>query len=113
MLRLRLASLALASGVLFTLSGCCAFCENGQPSFPRLFNRSASSAPHSAECECHNAFMAPPPTMIGMSSAQGPILMQPSTASAQTPIPITNLPATQPPQMFRVPNAPPTAYVPN
>lgn len=114
MLRLRLASLALASGVLFTLPGCGIFGDG--PMFPRLFpSRCSSYAPTShagPECECHNAFMGPQPQM--MSSAQGPIFTTPATASATTPIPITNIPATsQPPSIFRVPSAPPTAYVPN
>ena len=84
--------------------------------FPRLFPpRTTSYAPHTGECECHNSFMAPPPSaMVGMSSSQGPILTQPAAASTQTmPIPITNLPSGQVPQMFRYPNAPPTAYVPS
>jgi hypothetical protein len=113
MLRLRLATLALASGVLFTLSGCCSFCENGQfRLFPSRSSGYGAFSHPTAECECHNAFMAPPPAM--MSSAQGPVMTMPSTASATTPIPITNIPATtQPPSIFRVPSAPPTAYVPN
>lgn len=104
MLRLRLASLALASGVLFTLSGCYSMCDSG-PLFPRLFDRSSSYRPTShPECECHNSsFMAPAPTMISQGSM---------TPSSPSQIPITNIPAGQPPMLFKTPNAAPTPYVP-
>ena len=112
MLRLRLAYLALASGVLFTLSGCCSFCENGR--FTLFPNRTAGYASYGgADCDCHNTFMSPAPTMM----MQGPVTTMPMTATAQpqmpTQIPITDVPTTPRPQLFRVPNAPPTAYVPN
>ena len=106
MLRLRLASLALASGVLFTLSGCTSSCER-EPLFSRLFDRSSSYRPmshSSAECECHNLFMGPMPTMM---SSQGTMTTMPSSA---TSIPITNIPQGQPPMLFK--NAAPTPYVP-
>ena len=105
MLRLRLASLALASGVLFTLSGCCSFCENGSM-FPRLFDRSSSYRPVShagPDCECgHNSFMAPMPTMISQGS-------MPSSAPSMPAI--VNIPASQnQPPLFKTPNAVPTPW---
>jgi hypothetical protein len=107
MLRLRLAFLALASGLLFTLSGCCSFCEE-RPLFPRLFNRSSMSI-RTGECECHSAHS---PQMMD-AGAQGPILITPGGAGQTVPIPITNIPANQPPQIFKAPQAPPTPYVPS
>jgi hypothetical protein len=96
--------LALASGVLATLSGCTSMCDSG-PMFPRLFDRSSSYGMRSsAECECHNSYMAPMPTMI---SSQGTMTTMPSSA---TSIPITNIPQGQPPMLFK--NAAPTPYVP-
>jgi len=104
MLRLRMASLALASGVLVTLSGCTSTCER-EPLFSRLFDRSSSyGSRSSAECECHNSFMGPTPTMM---PSQGTMTTMPSSA---TSIPITNIPQGQPPQLFK--NAAPTPYVP-
>jgi len=107
MLRLRLACLALASGLLFTLSGCCSFCEESRL-FPRLFNRSSMCGP-TGECECRSAHL---PQMMD-AAAQGPILTTPGVAGQTVPVPITNLPANQPPQIFRAPQAPPTPYVPS
>jgi hypothetical protein len=110
MLRLRLAFLALASGLLFTLPGCCSFCEDGRL-FPRLFNHRSMSMPTHGlpgECECHSAHM--PPMMD--AAAQGPILTAPGVAGQTVPIPITNFPGNQPPQAFKVPQASPTPYVP-
>jgi hypothetical protein len=107
MLRLRLAFLALASGLLFTLSGCCSFCEE-RPLFPRLFSRSSMSRP-TGECECHSAHL---PQMMD-AAAQGPILTTPGGAGQTVPIPITNFPSNQPPQIFKTPQAPPTPYVPS
>jgi hypothetical protein len=107
MLRLRLACLALASGLLFTLPGCCSFCEEGRL-FPRLFNHRSMSMP-TGECECHSAHL--PPMMD--AAAQGPILTPPAFPGQTVPIPITNLPANQPPQIFKAPQATPTPYVPS
>jgi len=110
MLRIRLASLTLASAFLLTLSGCCSFCEDGKL-FPRLFNhtsRSRGAMVDGVDCECHRPGF---PHGVGVPAGQGPFLV-PSTASNPTsPIPITNVPAGQPP-IFKVPPAPPTAYVP-
>ena len=110
MLRIRLASLALAGGLLFTMSGCCSFCEDGKM-FPRLF-RSNSSTHSGMEgmhggCDCHSAHM---PQMEG--AVQGPFLTAPGVAGTTMPIPITNIPANQPPQIFKVPQSSPTPYVP-
>ena len=106
MLRLRLGSLALAGGVLFTLSGCCSCCESGSM-FSRLFNRSAGYGPTSRsgpECECHNnSFMGPTPQMI---SSQGAMPTMPSTS-----IPVTTIPAGQPP-LFKNQYAAPVPFVP-
>lgn len=113
MLRVRLASLALACGFLFSLSGCCAFCEDGKL-FPRLF-RSHYNGPglfsgHRGECECPGGQM---PGMLGSAPHSGPIFTStPSMSSSTLPIPITNIPVTQPPQTFKVPNAAPTPYSP-
>ena len=105
MLRLRLACLALATGFVFTLSGCYSTCEDGRL-FPRLF-RSARPTMHD-DCDCHNAHM-PGPMMD--PAAQGPILMPGATGST-VPI-IRNTPPGQPPQVFKVPTAPSTPYVPS
>lgn len=105
MLRHRLAFLALATGFLFTLSGCCSFCEDGRM-FPRLFNHSARSGPAmQAECDCQNPHMM----MMDPALSKGPIL---TTPGSTVPI-ITNVPANQPPQVFKVPTAPTTPYVPS
>ena len=111
MLRLRLASLALASGLLFTLSGCCSFCEDSRL-VPRLFNRSSMSCQNCGQpggCECHS----PPMPHMMDPAVQGPILTTPGGPGQTVPIPITNLPPNQPPPPnFRVPQASPTPYVP-
>jgi hypothetical protein len=105
MLRHRLASLALATGLLFTLSGCFSTCEDGRL-FPRLFNSSSRSGP-AMDCECHNALS---PSVMMDPAAQGPILPGPG---ANVPI-ITTVPANQPPQRFnKVPTAPATPYAPS
>ena len=107
MLRLRLASLALASSLLLTLSGCCAFCEDGRL-FPRMFNRSSNRATtDGVDCECQRPGW---PGGVEVPVGQGPFIVPPG-AHANPPIPITNIPATQPP-LFKVPQAPPTPYVP-
>jgi hypothetical protein len=122
MRRLRLASLALACGLLSTLSGCCAFCEDGRM-FPRLF-RSSSQRPildrlhgntgsigayHQPECDCQHGAHMPAPDFQG-----GQIFTMPPTGMpvGPTPIPITNIPASQPPNILKVPQAAPTPYFP-
>jgi len=109
MLRLRLACLALTGGLFFTLSGCCSVCEEGRL-FPRLFNNCSMSRP-TGECECRSAQL--PPMMD--TGAQGPILTTPGGAgqTVPMPIPITNVPANQPPPFFKAPQATPTPYVPS
>ena len=99
MFRNRLASLALACGLLFTISGCCAFCEDGRM-FPRLF-RSTGYRPglltgRGHECEC------PAP-----DGTHGPILTTPHFPPS--PVPIT----TNPPLIQKVPQAQSTPYHPN
>jgi len=112
MLRLRLASLALASGFLFMLSGCCSFCEDGRL-FPRLFPSTSmsSGAIHGmpGDCGCQSSQF--PPGME-MSTLPGPQFPQAVGANQTVPIPITNLPPNQPPQVFKVPQAMPTPYNP-
>ena len=115
MLRSRLASLAVACGLLVTLSGCCSFCEDGRL-FPRLFKSNYQGAQagsmfgHRApECECHQG-----PHMPGIfdtASKHGPVLMTPAS-NPTMPIPITNVPTNQPPQIFKLPQAAPTPYIP-
>jgi len=110
MLRLRLASLALASSLLL-LSGCSSLCEDGRM-FPRLFNRSSSrpAMTEGVDCECHSSPWTkgvPMPMPLG----QGPFPAPSMASNGTPPIPITNIPANQPP-IFKVPQAPPTVYVP-
>ncbi|MBI3822698.1 MAG: hypothetical protein HY289_08460 [Planctomycetes bacterium] len=109
MLRLRLAFFAAASGVLFTLSGCCAFCEDGRL-FPRLLpNHRALHSPRHGDCECMH--QGHPAMMEGV--VQGPVLTPPNFPGQPTMIPsITNIPANQPPQVFKVPQAQTTPYTP-
>ncbi|MSQ95750.1 MAG: hypothetical protein EXR98_14510 [Gemmataceae bacterium] len=107
MFRARLASLALALGFLFTLSGCCAFCEDGKL-FPRLFHhgsRHGVFSGHRGECECQGGAHMPP--IMGSAQHSGPIF-----TGSTGPIPITNIPVTQVPNTFKVPNANPTPYSP-
>lgn len=107
MLRLRLASLAVACGLFSTLSGCATMSEDGRM-FPRLFHSTSMSSEMHGECECQHGAM---PHMMG--AVQGPILTTPSMPGTTMPIPsITNIPANQPPQVFKVPTAPATPYVP-
>jgi hypothetical protein len=120
MRRLHLASLAVASTLLLTLSGCASTsCDDGGRFFSRLFNRSSSSSMGGmhgggmygggADCECQRPGW---PQGMSVPPGQGPFLM-PSTQSAANPtpaIPITNTHGQ--PSFLKVPNAPPTAYVP-
>lgn len=109
MRRLRLVSLAVASTLLLTLSGCSSMCEDGRM-FPRLFNRSSSSRNGmGAECECHSSGW---PQGMGMPVGQGPFVGPMPQSATHPPIPITNTHVAQP-QLFKVPQAPPTVYVPS
>ncbi|MBM3993751.1 MAG: hypothetical protein FJ303_06310 [Planctomycetes bacterium] len=106
MLRLRLAFVALASGLLFMLSGCCSLCEEGRL-FPRLFRHHALRQSH-GNCECMHGG-----SPVMMDAAHGPTLLTPGTAGTAAPIPIRDVPASQPPQVFKVPQATPTPFVPS
>jgi hypothetical protein len=107
MLRIRLASVALASGLLFLASGCNT-CGEGR-FFPRLFSSHSMSAPSmESECGCHSAHL---PQM--MDGAPGQMMTMPTAAGQTVPIPITNVPTSQPPQVFKVPMAAPTPYIPS
>lgn len=111
MLRLRLASLALASGLLMTLSGCLNTCA--EPMFPRMRSAFASrSVIHGepVDCECHGAAHMPVPA--DFASMQGPQLPPGTVMPMPSPIPVTNVPAGQPPSYFRVPQASPMPYAP-
>jgi hypothetical protein len=123
MLRLRLAILALACGLFVTLSGCRTYCEDDRL-FPRLFrsnyaggglfsgNRMAAPGP---ECECNQGQF---PGIFEPTSNHGPIMMSPASSQPTmqmpmpAPIPITNVPTNQAPQVFKIPQAAPTPYVP-
>lgn len=115
MLRSRLAFLAVACGLLFTLSGCRLFSDDDRP---RLFggnSRGAGVFSHRhAECECNHGQM---PGIFDTAQSHGPVLMTPTSSHPQMhppmPIPITNVPATQqPPNIFKIPQAAPTPYTP-
>lgn len=119
MLRLRSAYLALASGVLMTLSGCLNTnsCDSGGGMFPRLF-RSARPTVVSGgvggfdhDCECHSAHM---PRTFDVPPGQGPFIGPPPAPMPPTsaPIPITTIPNTAPPIITRSPVAVPTPYNP-
>jgi hypothetical protein len=111
MLRLRMASLALASGFFIFMSGCASpTCEESR-FFPRLFRSNSMSAAHEmpGDCGCqHSQF---PPGM-DMSALPGPQFPQAAGANQTVPIPITNVPANQPPQVFKIPEATRTPYNP-
>ncbi len=118
MRRIRLASLALACGLLTTLSGCCGFCEDGRL-FPRLFRTNyhrpildrfhgPAGAAH-PECECMHGPQLPPTDFPA-----GQIITMPPAGMPMSPIPITNIPAAQQqaPNILKVPQAAPTPYFP-
>jgi hypothetical protein len=102
--------MALACGFLITLSGCCSFCEDGKL-FPRLF-RSNYSGPGlfqgGAECECNST---PVPPIMDSAAFPSPS-WSPPRPNPSMPIPITNIPANQPPHLFKIPQAAPTPYAP-
>lgn len=124
MLRRRLASLALALGLMFTFSGCAAFngngdCDDGGGRFfsrffsnsgsrGGLFHRNGNGNGVPVDCECNGGHM---PFM------EGPTWTPPIPSGQTVPIPITTTPtATQnppPPHLFKLPNAAPTPYVPS
>jgi hypothetical protein len=116
MLRLRLAFLTLASGLLVTMSGC----MNSNPCsqsrmFSRLFGGTLTSRPSalaasSEDCECHNSYMPSSgiPSGIEGGMMHGPQMIMP----APTPIPTTSIPMSQAPPMFKIPQAAPLPYAP-
>jgi len=117
MLRSRLASLAVACGLLITLSGCrsSSVCEDDRL-FPRLFRSNyASGGPgifshqKQPQCECNQGQY---PGIFDTASSHGPHLMTPTSNPTTMPIPITNVPNSPPPQVFKLPMAAPTPYVP-
>ena len=120
MLRLRLAFLGLASSLLVSLSGCCNMgdpCSGGS----RLFNGSlmsrASRQPavsymESPNCECHSLSSHLPPGVEFPGTISGPQLIPPAFPPTPAPIPVTNMPVTQAPSMFKVPQALPMPYAP-
>jgi hypothetical protein len=111
MLRLRLAYLALASGLLTIVTGCgsSTLCCREEPMFPRLFrgNRTAATE-YGGDCNCQSG--AQFPQTFEVPPGQGPFI-GPTPGPASGPIPITNLP-TNPPIINRIPSAPPTPYSP-
>jgi len=110
MLRLRLAYLALASGVLITLSGCYSTCDSG-PTFPRLFRSNRVPVMSEGDCGCQHA--AQMPSVFDVPPGQGPFMGPPPAPMPMPgPIPITNQPSNLPPILNKVPSAPPTAYTP-
>jgi hypothetical protein len=118
MLRLRLASLALASGLLFTTSGCMSTssCDDGGRLFSRLFHsNSAPSYGMPGECGCQTGgapFAAPMPPIMDSASMPGPMWSSKSSKDGMPlPIPITNVP-NQPPQFPKNLLAQPTPFNP-
>jgi hypothetical protein len=133
MSRLRLTSLALASGLLVNLSGCVSYNPCSEPLFPRLstwVNRPVTHAAP-AECECHSSHLTPgmdfgvmqgpvfPGTVQGPvfpGTVQGPVF--PGTVQGPQmivpqpqQIPITNMPpVSQAP--FKTPQAATFPYSP-
>ena len=100
MFRIRLASVALALGLMCTASGC--FFNEG-PMFPRI----SSFFHRTNECECQTGQTAGhlPPEFA-------PPMPAPVLGHGAPPIPtITTVPATQPPQMLKGP-AVTTPYFP-
>jgi hypothetical protein len=97
MLRIRLASVAVALGFLVTLSGCS---THDGPLFPRVHDFFVRPSETACECQAGNL----PPEFAG----QGPVLMAPG----QTMPTITTVPSSQPPQSFKAPSATTTPYFP-
>src|SRR5262249_4597210 len=100
MLRLRLASLALATGFLVTLSGCMSTStscnDGGCRIFQRLFNRTSNRGPTGhGDCECQGGML---PFMLE-PAVQGPIRPGPTATGPGAPI-IRNMPPGQP-QVFK------------
>ncbi len=109
MLRLRLAYLALASGVIMTLSGCYSTCDSG-PVFSRFFSSRCCGA-SSETCGCSSQHSSQMPQMFDVPPGQGPF-MGPPPMPMPGPIPIGAQGPTLPPIVTKVPQAPPVAYNP-
>ena len=107
MLRLRLAYLALASGVMMTLSGCFSTCDSG-PTFSRFFSSRCGT---SSECGCPCQHSAQMPQMFDVPPGQGPF-MGPPPAPMPGAIPIGAQGPNLPPIVTKTPQAPPVAYNP-
>ena len=108
MLRLRLILLALASGMLMTLTGCrSTSCDEGRL-FPRLFhNTSRARTTEGMDCECQKPGW---PAGVGVPSGQGPFIFPGAGMPSNPSIPITNV--NTPPSLLKVPSATPTPFVP-
>lgn len=105
MLRLRSAYLALASGVLMTLSGCYSTCDSG-PMFPRLFTSNRYPVvTEGGDCPCQRS--AQMPQVFDVPPGQGPFIGPPPAPGA---IPLMNAPANMPPIVTK--QAAPVPYNP-
>ena len=109
MLRLRSILVALTCVFFVTLSGCGWFSDEGRwrPFRSNFGGGGLFRAHRGADCECHHAGTMP--TMEHGPTFTPPM---PSIVNGAAPIPITNIPNNQPPQIFKVPQASPTPFVP-
>jgi hypothetical protein len=107
MLRLRLAYLALASGVLMTLSGCYSSTCDRPPMFPNLFRSNRVPVMSEGDCPCQHA--AQMPSTFEVPPGQGPFIGPPPGAMSG---PILNPQPGLPPVLNKMQSAPPTAYTP-
>jgi hypothetical protein len=107
MLRLRLLSLALASGLLLALSGCASnnCCEERPSLFPRLFQHSLRPGAMPADCECHRANVIPGPEFP--APMPGPLM--PGATGVAVP---NGFPTNLPPKVINIPESPRTPYSP-
>ncbi len=109
MLRLRLAFLGLASGVLMTLSGCYSTCER-EPLFGGMFRSNRVPVMSEGDCPCQHA--AQMPTVFDVPPGQGPFI-GPTPGPAVMSGPMLNPPPPGlPPVLNKMQPAPPTAYSP-
>ena len=108
MLRLRLAYLALASGVLMTLSGCYSTCDR-EPMFPGLFRSNRVPVMSEGDCPCQHASQMP--SVFDVPPGQGPFIGPPPGPGVMSG-PILTPPGSLPPVVNKMQSAPPTAYSP-
>jgi hypothetical protein len=101
-----LAYLALASGVMITLSGCFSTCDSGSM-FPRLSSRYGLSG-ETGDCGCAHASHGAP--VFDVPPGQGPFI-GPPPAPVPGPIPIGAQPPL-PPIVTKTPQAAPVPYFP-